>query len=194
MPTRFPRARICCSLFLTELPTLLSSSTGTEESRWSTLAFLNRYNLSMEFVLDQKPVDFLNRDCLPAASHATTFSALSLITRSVVKSQWRPARSFLSIFTRFSSHARETDSLVCYVKDITEQKKLESKIQHTEKIASIGQLAAGIAHEINNPLGVILCHIDLIKGDRRIFHQKLEPTLRLSKNMREIAERSSPIC
>ena len=55
--------------------------------------------------------------------------------------------------------------MVCYVKDITEQKKLETKIQHTEKIASIGQLAAGIAHEINNPLGVILCHIDLIKGE-----------------------------
>jgi signal transduction histidine kinase len=50
---------------------------------------------------------------------------------------------------------------------------MESKIQHTEKIASIGQLAAGIAHEINNPLGVILCHIDLIKGDGNLSPETL---------------------
>ena len=70
---------------------------------------------------------------------------------------------------------------------------METKIQHTEKIASIGQLAAGIAHEINNPLGVILCHLDLIKGDPTLS-PKFEPTWRLLKNMRETAAPSSPIC
>jgi two-component system NtrC family sensor kinase len=72
---------------------------------------------------------------------------------------------FLIYFYPVAINEARPGSIVCYVKDITEQKKMEGKIQHTEKIASIGQLAAGIAHEINNPLGVILCHIDLIKGD-----------------------------
>ena len=62
-------------------------------------------------------------------------------------------------------------NIVCYLKDITEEKNLEEKIQHTEKIVSMGQVAAGVAHEINNPLGVILCHIDFIRDDENLSEQ-----------------------
>ncbi|MEW6584802.1 MAG: PAS domain S-box protein [Nitrospirota bacterium] len=46
--------------------------------------------------------------------------------------------------------------------DITERKKLEEQMLHTEKLASIGTLAAGVAHEINNPLAIILGFTDLL--------------------------------
>jgi PAS domain S-box-containing protein len=40
--------------------------------------------------------------------------------------------------------------------DVTERKKLEARILQSEKLSAMGHLAAGVAHEVNNPLGVIL--------------------------------------
>ncbi len=46
-------------------------------------------------------------------------------------------------------------SLVHYLKDVTSQKRLEQQLIRSDKLASLGTLVAGIAHEINNPLGII---------------------------------------
>jgi PAS domain S-box-containing protein len=49
------------------------------------------------------------------------------------------------------------------IKDVSEKMEFETRIYNTEKLASIGNLAAGVAHEINNPLAVILGFADLLK-------------------------------
>jgi len=50
-------------------------------------------------------------------------------------------------------------------RDMTETKKLEQHIRNSEKLASVGKLAAGVAHEINNPLaGILNCLYNLRKG------------------------------
>lgn len=46
-------------------------------------------------------------------------------------------------------------AVVHYLKDVTAQKRLEQQLIRTDKLASLGTLVAGIAHEINNPLGII---------------------------------------
>ena len=46
----------------------------------------------------------------------------------------------------------------------TELERLQAQLVHTEKMASLGQLAAGIAHELNNPAGFIFGNMDLL-GD-----------------------------
>ena len=53
--------------------------------------------------------------------------------------------------------------IVVYARDITLEKQMVERMQQTERLSAIGKMAAGIAHEINNPLGVIKCYTDLVK-------------------------------
>jgi len=56
------------------------------------------------------------------------------------------------------------DEGVCFVLDLTEQKKLERQVLQAQKMDSIGALAAGVAHDFNNILAVIQMHADLLKS------------------------------
>ena len=136
-------------------------------------AFLQRYNLVMDQVLNRKLSDLLTaKNCLLLlCDDIITDLPIEPINREV---QTQDGDVFLIYFHPIHDDFGNSKSMVCYVKDITEQKKLEVNIQQTEKIVSMGQLAAGVAHEINNPLGVILCHLDLIKDDTTITKETQE--------------------
>jgi two-component system NtrC family sensor kinase len=68
-------------------------------------------------------------------------------------------------------------------------KRLQSQLMHTEKLASLGQLAAGAAHEINNPLTAILGYSDLLieestAGERaRGLGEKIREQARRTKEL-----------
>ena len=51
---------------------------------------------------------------------------------------------------------------VCIEKDVTEQREIEKKLAESAHLASLGELAAGVAHEIRNPLGGILTSAKMI--------------------------------
>jgi signal transduction histidine kinase/ActR/RegA family two-component response regulator len=63
--------------------------------------------------------------------------------------------------------------VVLYIRDATDEREREIGRLQSEKMASIGMLAAGVAHEINNPAAFVLANIEALTGHMRLIEDKL---------------------
>ena len=59
-------------------------------------------------------------------------------------------------------------------RDVTLQKKLQQQLELADRLASLGTLAAGVAHEINNPLAVITGNTHLLSEELKELQADLQ--------------------
>jgi signal transduction histidine kinase len=122
---------------------------------WANEVIKNMFNKNVV----GKYCEELWEDCDISSSHVKDD-----IETIILSSFWGQKDKFFQITTApIKGKDGEIHGYIRLIQDVTEIKKMEEQIIHSEKLASIGRLAAGIAHEIGNPLTSIFSFVQILR-------------------------------
>ncbi len=91
---------------------------------------------------------------------------------------------------------------LCVLHDVTESRKLQEQLLQSEKLAALGELTSGVAHELNNPLATVVGYAELLGLDKTLpegvkrkvstIHSEATRASNIVSNLLAYARRSSP--
>jgi signal transduction histidine kinase len=108
---------------------------------------------------------------------------------------------WISVEAAMIMHKNRPASLISFA-DITEQKQQTERLMMTDRLASLGELASGTAHELNNPLTSIIGFSQLllerqvpddIREDLKLINNEAQRAASVTKNLLTFARRHTPV-
>jgi two-component system NtrC family sensor kinase len=109
---------------------------------------------------------------------------------------------FLEVSARLVREGDDSVSIHCIARNLTERRRLEEQLLQAEKLSAIGQLVAGVAHELNNPLTSISGYTQLllrepdlseaVRSDLKHIHTQAERAARIVQNLLVFAREHKP--
>jgi two-component system NtrC family sensor kinase len=106
-----------------------------------------------------------------------SFASLEICVRHKT-GEWRRIRCH---FSPLCDETGKIDGVIISGRDVTDLKRLEEQLIQAEKLAAMGQMLAGVAHELNNPLTAILGYSQLLTGSPDVGTQGVEYAEKLYK-------------
>jgi two-component system NtrC family sensor kinase len=109
-------------------------------------------------------------------------------------------RSLSHMLRRLDENKRDLQSHISSLEKANQElRQAQDEIIRSEKLASVGRLAAGIAHEIGNPIGIILGYLDLLnsgdvtEAEKKDFLKRIESEItRVNRIIRQLLDFSRP--
>jgi PAS domain S-box-containing protein len=182
--------RLLLAAAIEQADDLISIMTPAGQVEYANAAFCRTLGCDPKDVRHMMATDFLAEesrsqlDAIRTAAPTTQAWRGALVRRRKDQSTFHSSCSIIAL----TDDAGRVTNFVAAERDTTNERQIRDQLIHNERLAAVGQLVSGVAHELNNPLQSIVGFSDLLmvserRGDVRGYLEQVQTAARRAANI-----------